>query len=107
MFAAARTGDQVVEIVNGGRSRLTDPVAAIDVERPLPLRPIIDGCPSVLIGDLPAARVGDMVLGGAAPEVLASGSSSVLIGYLPAARLGDRSSNGGIICGGSHHVLIG
>ena len=54
-------------------------------------------CPTVLIGFLPAARVGDMATCVGPPDVIALGSMTVLIGGQPAARLGDMTSHGGVI----------
>ena len=60
--------------------------------------PIIPPCCStVLIGFLPAARVGDMATCVGPPDVIALGSMSVLIGFQPAARLGDMTAHGGVI----------
>lgn len=58
------------------------------------------GCPTVLIGGLPAARVSDLhtcpMVTGVVPHVggpiLPPGSPTVLIGGLPAARLGDMAT---------------
>ena len=54
-------------------------------------------CPTVLIGCLPAARVGDMATCVGPPDVIALGSMTVLIGGQPAARLGDMTAHGGVI----------
>lgn len=64
-------------------------------------------CPTVLIGMLPAARVGDMALCVGPPDVIAMGSSSVMIGGQPAARLGDMTVHGGVIVMGCPTVIIG
>ncbi len=69
--------------------------------------PISVGCVSVLIGGLPAARVGDMATCVGPPDAIAMGSSSVLIGGMPAARLGDITAHGGSIVLGCMTVLIG
>jgi uncharacterized Zn-binding protein involved in type VI secretion len=79
------------------------------------------GCPTVLIGGMPAARVGDFhmcpTVTGTVPHVGGAilpgpGSPSVLIGGVPAARVGDK-----LLCmgpldtvdpnGGCSTVLIG
>jgi len=57
------------------------------------------GCPTVLIGGLPAARVGDMATCVGPPDVIAMGSTTVLIGGQPAARMGDQTAHGGVIVG--------
>jgi uncharacterized Zn-binding protein involved in type VI secretion len=65
------------------------------------------GEPTVLIGFLPAARVGDMCTCVGPPDVIAMGSTTVLIGFLPAARMGDLTAHGGSIVLGEFTVLIG
>ncbi len=64
-------------------------------------------CPTVLIGGMPAARVGDMCLCVGPPDVIALGSFTVLIGGMPAARLGDLTAHGGTITVGCPTVIIG
>jgi uncharacterized Zn-binding protein involved in type VI secretion len=64
------------------------------------------GAPTVLIGGLPAARVGDMCVCVGPPDVIALGSFTVLIGGQPAARLGDMTAHGGAIVLGYPTVLI-
>jgi uncharacterized Zn-binding protein involved in type VI secretion len=61
---------------------------------------------TVLIGGLPAARVGDMATCVGPPDVIALGSFTVLIGGMPAARMGDICSHGGTIILGCFTVLI-
>lgn len=56
-------------------------------------------CPTVLIGFLPAARVGDLALCTGPPDVIALGSVTVLIGGQQAARMGDMTVHGGVIVG--------
>jgi uncharacterized Zn-binding protein involved in type VI secretion len=65
------------------------------------------GCPTVLIGELPAARVSDMAVCVGPPDIIAMGSFTVLIGGLPAARVLDITSHGGTIVMGMPTVLIG
>jgi uncharacterized Zn-binding protein involved in type VI secretion len=65
------------------------------------------GCPTVLIGGLPAARVADMAVCAGGPDVVALGSFTVLIGGMPAARLGDITAHGGSIVFGFPTVMIG
>ena len=57
------------------------------------------GCPTVMIGFLPAARVGDMATCVGPPDVIAMGSMTVMIGGQPAARMGDQTAHGGVIVG--------
>lgn len=64
-------------------------------------------CPTVLIGGLPAARVGDRCVCVGPPDVIAMGSTTVLIGNMMAARLGDTTVHGGKIVVGYPTVLIG
>lgn len=65
------------------------------------------GEPTVLIGGMPAARVGDMATCVGPPDTIAMGSATVLIGGMPAARLGDVTAHGGTIVAGCPTVLIG
>ena len=61
----------------------------------------------MLIGGLPAARVGDMCVCVGPPDVIAMGSMKVMIGGMPAARLGDQTAHGGVIVGpGAPTVMI-
>ncbi|MDL2274769.1 PAAR domain-containing protein [Desulfosarcina sp. OttesenSCG-928-G10] len=64
-------------------------------------------CPTVLIGNLPAARMGDQALCVGPPDVVVKGSATVLIGGQPAARMGDTTAHGGTIAVGCPTVLIG
>jgi uncharacterized Zn-binding protein involved in type VI secretion len=65
------------------------------------------GVPTVLIGALPAAVLGDEALCIGPPDVLIAGSTTVLIGGRPAARMGDATAHGGTIELGCLTVLIG
>jgi uncharacterized Zn-binding protein involved in type VI secretion len=70
--------------------------------------PIVSpGCPTVLIGSLPAARVTDIAICVGPPDVIVMGSTSVFIGGLMAARIGDPTAHGGAIVSGLPTVLIG
>jgi uncharacterized Zn-binding protein involved in type VI secretion len=78
---------------------------------------IVVGCPTVLIGGMPAARMGDMhtcpLVTVLVPHVggpIALGSATVLIGNMPAARMGDMAICTGppdTIVSGCMTVLIG
>lgn len=79
---------------------------------------IVLGLPTVLIGGMPAARVGDMhtcpLVNGVVPHVggpiLPPGGVTVLIGGMPAARMGDLATCVGppdTILKGEPTVLIG
>lgn len=70
-----------------------------------PLMPA--GEPTVLIGGMPAARVGDMATCTGPPDSIIAGSGTVFIGGKPAARLGDSTAHGGSIVAGLPTVLIG
>jgi uncharacterized Zn-binding protein involved in type VI secretion len=65
------------------------------------------GCPTVLIGNLPAARATDMATCVGPPDTIAKGSATVLIGNKPAARIGDNTAHGGVIVAGFPTVIIG
>jgi len=65
------------------------------------------GCPTVLIGGMPAARVGDMATCVGPPDTIVLGSATVTIGGMPAARMGDLTAHGGTIVIGCPTVLIG
>jgi uncharacterized Zn-binding protein involved in type VI secretion len=61
----------------------------------------------VLIGGLPAARVGDMLVCVGPPDSIVKGSGTVMIGGMPAARMGDTTAHGGQIMLGALNVMIG
>lgn len=65
------------------------------------------GVPSVLIGGLPAAVVGDNAVCTGPPDVIVMGSATVMIGSRPAARVGDTTAHGGAIVMGWPTVLVG
>jgi uncharacterized Zn-binding protein involved in type VI secretion len=70
--------------------------------------PIAPPCaPTVLIGGMPAARVGDPCICVGPPDVIALASMTVMIMGQPAARLGDMTAHGGVIVVGMPTVLIG
>jgi len=64
------------------------------------------GAMTVLIGGVPAARVGDMCVCVGPPDVIAMGSTKVMIKGAPAARLGDQTAHGGLIVLGYPTVMI-
>lgn len=94
-------------------ARLTDMHVCPMVTPGVPPIPHVGGpilppcCPTVLIGALPAARVGDMALCVGPPDVIALGSFTVMIGGQPAARMGDMTAHGGSIVIGCPTVIIG
>jgi uncharacterized Zn-binding protein involved in type VI secretion len=69
--------------------------------------PALPGAPTVLIGGMPALRVGDMLTCTGPPDTVAAGSGSVMIGSMAAARLGDQTAHGGSIVLGCFTVMIG
>lgn len=95
MSLAARVGDMhTCPLVTGTVPHVGGPV--------LPA-----GCPTVMIGGMPAARVGDMLSCTGPPDTILKGSATVIIGGMPAARLGDSTAHGGTIIGGYPRVMIG
>ena len=94
MPLAARVNDMhVCPMVNGTVPHVGGPI--------LP-----PGAPTVMIGGMPAAKVGDMLTCTGPPDTIAAGSSTVIIGGMPAARLGDSTSHGGVITAGCATVMI-
>jgi uncharacterized Zn-binding protein involved in type VI secretion len=65
------------------------------------------GAPTVLIGMMPAAGVGDMAVCVGPPDTIVKGSSTVLVGGKPSARMGDSTAHGGAIVLGCFTVLVG
>lgn len=63
--------------------------------------------PNTIIGYLPAARVSDMCVCVGPPDVIVKGSATVLINNLPAARITDTTAHGGLIVMGCLTVIIG
>lgn len=69
--------------------------------------PVLLESPTVLINNLPAARVGDMVTCIGPVDSIIAGDPTVLISNMPAARMGDSTAHGGEIILGSADVMIG
>ncbi len=69
--------------------------------------PIITGFPTVITGSMLQARVTDMCTCVGPPDMIVKGSATVLVGGLPAARIGDTTVHGGAIVMGFPTVLIG
>jgi len=91
-------------------ARLTDMHTCPMTTGPVPHvgGPISGPCaPTVLIGNMPAARISDMAVCVGPPDVIAKGSATVLIMNMPAARIGDSTAHGGVIVTGMPTVLIG
>ena len=88
MLPAARVSDMIVSPATMGA--------------PVPIIP--PGAPTVLIGGMPAARVGDSC----GADAIVKGSATVMIGGMPAARMADLSGAGGTVIGpGAPTVMIG
>jgi uncharacterized Zn-binding protein involved in type VI secretion len=97
MFPAARIGDlHVCPMATPG----TPPIPHVG-------GPVTMGCPTVMIGFMPAARVGDLATCVGPPDAIAMGSMTVMIGFMPAARIGDLTVHGGAVAAGFPQVLIG
>lgn len=96
MPAAARISDNhTCPMVNpGGSPHVGGPVSGPCVS-------------TVLIGGMPAAVMGDMLVCAGPPDTIVTGSGTVLIGGRPAARVGDMTAHGGVIVVGSLTVQIG
>ena len=84
-------------------ARVTDMISSpATAGIPTPILP--PGNPTVLIGGLPAAHLGDTC----GVDAIIKGSMTVLIGGLPAARIGDNTASGGaVLPPGALTVLIG
>jgi uncharacterized Zn-binding protein involved in type VI secretion len=84
-------------------ARITDQIVSpLTLGSPIPIIPA--GPPTVLIGGLPAAHLGDSC----GVDAIIKGSATVLIGGLPAARVSDSTAGGGAIMPpGALTVLIG
>jgi uncharacterized Zn-binding protein involved in type VI secretion len=96
MFPAARlTDNHVCPMVTGIVPHVGGPI-------------IGPGAPTVLIGNMPAAVMGDMCTCVGPPDTIAKGSGTVLIMNKPAARQMDTCAHGGMIVGpGCPTVIIG
>jgi len=91
-------------------ARITDMHACPMLTGPVPHvgGPIVGPCvPTVLIGALPAAVLGDSCVCVGPPDSIVKGSATVMIGGKPAARMGDTTAHGGNIVLGLPTVMIG
>ena len=92
---AARVGDMhVCPMVTGIVPHVGGPIST-------------PGAPTVLISSMPAATATSMCVCVGPPDLIAAGSGTVLLGGLPAARMGDQTAHGGTIVLGAPTVLIG
>ena len=98
---AARIGDKVLQDAPHCHAPIhpAGPVPTPVPHPPMPLD-IIKGDMTVIIGNMPAARVTDITTPcmlascvPAGPGMIAMGSTSVMIGFLPAARVGDMTAH--------------
>ena len=97
MPPAARISDMhMCPMVNPG----TPPIPHVGL-------PIAQGFPQVMIGFMPAARMGDMAPCIGPPDTIAMGSATVMIGNQQAARMGDPTMHGGMVTMGCPTVMIG
>ena len=69
--------------------------------------PLTVGLPTMLTCSMPQATVTKMMVCVGPPDLVAKGSMTVLVGNMPAARLGDMSGHGGAIVAGAPTVMIG
>ena len=69
--------------------------------------PVSIGCPTVMIGFMPAARVADMCVCVGPPDSIAMGSPTVQVCNMMQARLGDPTVHGGTITLGCPQVMVG
>lgn len=92
---AARVGDMhVCPMFDGPKPHVGGPIMP-------------PGVPTVLIGGLPAATLGNLCTCVGPPDTIVLGSAGVLIGGKPAARMGDQCAHGGMVVMGCPTVLIG
>lgn len=62
---------------------------------------------TVLVGKMPAARVGDMATCVGPPDVIAMGAFTKMFAKMPAARLTSLTAHGGTVVMGFPMVMIG
>lgn len=65
------------------------------------------GVPTVMVGKMVAAVVGDACTCVGPPDSIVKGSATVMIGGKPAARVGDTCAHGGTVVLGCATVMIG
>jgi uncharacterized Zn-binding protein involved in type VI secretion len=94
-------------------ARITDMHTCMQVQPGLPPIPHVGGpiigpgAPTVLIGKMPAAVLGDNAVCVGPPDSLVKGSATVMICGKPAVRMGDTTAHGGSVVLGCPTVLIG
>jgi uncharacterized Zn-binding protein involved in type VI secretion len=62
---------------------------------------------TVITGMMPQARITDMAICVGPPDVIVKGSFTVIVMNMPAARIGDNTAHGGVIVTGFPTVIIG
>ena len=65
------------------------------------------GAITVLIGGMPAARIGDMCVCVGPPDVIALGAMTVIVCGMPQARIMDMTAHGGMLVLGCPTVIVG
>ena len=65
------------------------------------------GAITVIIGGMPAARVGDMCVCVGPPDAIMMGSLTVIVAGMPQARIGDPTVHGGALVMGYPTVIVG
>ena len=94
-------------------ARLTDMHVCPMVTPALPPIPHVGGpvigpgVPTVMVGKMRAAVVGDACTCVGPPDTIVKGSATVMIGGRPAARVGDTCAHGGTVTLGCPTVMIG
>ncbi|MCY1059716.1 PAAR domain-containing protein [Nannocystis sp. SCPEA4] len=69
--------------------------------------PVCVGDATIIVGNVPAARLGDGLICPCGPDLISQGENTVIFGNMPAARLGDATAHGGALAQGCPTVLIG
>ena len=91
-------------------SRLTDMHVCPMVTGPVPHvgGPIVGpGAPTVLVGKMPAAVLGDSCVCVGPPDSIVMGSTTVMVCKKPVAKMGSSTAHGGTIVLGCPTVLVG
>ena len=94
-------------------ARITDMHTCMQVQPGVPPIPHVGGpiigpgAPTVLIGKMPAAVLGDNAVCVGPPDSLVKGSATVMICGKPAVRMGDTTAHGGSVVLGCPTALIG
>jgi uncharacterized Zn-binding protein involved in type VI secretion len=65
------------------------------------------GAPTVIIGGMPGAVLGDIAICAGPPDSCIMGSTTVFLAGKPAVRMGDPTAHGGVVVAGLPTVMIG